>query len=129
MAYKTISDVFSAEWSLQLSKKLEWVEKGAYKIKTENYSDRPSFTGHTLLSIHRLNYHLFKQIDAAAEYRLLWQREARDNRQGWLSELIWEPISHLRLGVGYNFTDFSDDEFADNNYSVYGWFLRVQGKY
>ena len=129
MAYKSISDVFSAEGSLQLTKKLEWVEKGAYKIKTEDYVDRPSFTGHTLLSIHRLNYHIFKQIDAAAEYRLLWQREARDSRQGWLSEVTWEPISHLRLGVGYNFTDFSDDEFADNNYSVYGWFLRVQGKY
>jgi hypothetical protein len=33
------------------------------------------------------------------------------------------------LGVGFNFTDFSDNEFSDNDYSVYGWFLRVQGRY
>lgn len=129
MANKTVSDVFSGEWSLQLGKKLEWVDKTAYKVMTESYSDRPSFTGHTLLSLHRLNYHLFTQIDAALEYRLLCQMEAMDQRQGWLSELTWEPIDHLRLGVGFNFTDFSDDEFSDNNYSVYGWFLRVQGKY
>jgi len=31
--------------------------------------------------------------------------------------------------VGYNFTDFSDDEFSNNDYSVKGWFLRLQGTY
>jgi len=129
VANKSKSDVVSGEWSLQLGKKLEWVDKTAYKVKTEDFIDRPSFTGHTLLSIHRLNYHLFSQIDAALEYRLLWQKEAKDQRQGWLTELTWEPISHVRLGVGFNFTDFSDNEFADNNYTVYGWFMRVQGKY
>lgn len=129
LASKTVSDVFSGEWSLQLGKRFEWVDKTAYKVMTESYSDSPSFTGHTLLSIHRLNYHLFSRVDAAAEYRLLRQMEAKDQRQGWLSELTWEPIDHLRLGVGYNFTDFSDDEFSDNRYSVGGWFLRIQGKY
>jgi hypothetical protein len=129
LASKSISDVLSAEWSLQLGKKLEWVDKTAYRVKTECFVDRPAFTGHTLLSIHRLNYHLFSQVDAAGEYRMLWQMEARDQRQGWLAELSWEPISHVRLGAGFNFSDFSDNEFSDNNYSVYGWFLRVQGKY
>jgi len=129
LASKTISDVLSGEWSLQLGKKLEWVEKTAYKVSTEEYPDSPPFTGHTLLSLNRLNYHLLSQVDAALEYRVLWQLEARDQRQGWLTELDWEPVSHLRLGVGFNFTDFSDNEFAENNYSTYGWFLRVQGKY
>ncbi|HEY6837453.1 MAG TPA: hypothetical protein VI389_01790, partial [Geobacteraceae bacterium] len=129
VATKTISDVFSGEWSLQLCRKLEWVDKTAYKIVTERYADQPSFTGHTLLSIHRLNYRLLRRIDAAAEYRMLVQMEADDQRAGWLAEVTWEPIDHLRVGVGYNFTDFSDNEFADNNYSVSGWFLRVQGKY
>ena len=129
LASKTVSNVFSGECSLQLGKKLEWVEKTAYKVQCEDFVDRPSFTGHTLLSLHRLNYHLLSQVDAALEYRVLWQMEAKDQRQGWLSELDWEPVNHLRLGVGFNFTDFSDNEFSDNNYSTYGWFLRVQGKY
>lgn len=129
VANKTISDIFSGEWSLQLCNKLEWVDKTAYKVMTESYTDRPSFTSHTLLSLHRLNYHMFSQIDAAAEYRMLWQMEAKDQLNGWLFELSWEPISHLRLGVGYNFTNFTDNEFAENNYSKSGFFLRVQGKY
>jgi hypothetical protein len=63
------------------------------------------------------------------EYRILLQDEADDMRQGWLSEVTWEAVKHLRLGVGYNFTDFSDNEFSDNDYSVHGWFFRIQGRY
>jgi hypothetical protein len=57
------------------------------------------------------------------------QKEADDRRQGWLSELTWELMRHFRIGVGYNFTDFSDNEFSQNDYSVQGWFFRVQGRY
>ena len=38
-------------------------------------------------------------------------------------------MEHLMLGIGYNFTDFSDDELSANDYSLQGWFLRVQGRY
>ena len=63
------------------------------------------------------------------EYRILRQNLANDQLQGWLTEISWEPIDHLRVGVGYNFTDFSDDEYSDNDFSVQGWFFRLQGKY
>ena len=43
--------------------------------------------------------------------------------------MTWKVNSAFRLGGGYNFTDFSDDEFSQNDYSVKGWFIRVQGKY
>jgi hypothetical protein len=42
---------------------------------------------------------------------------------------MWRPIKHLRVGVGYNGTDFSDDEFSANDFSVRGWFFRLQGTY
>jgi hypothetical protein len=35
----------------------------------------------------------------------------------------------MRVGIGYNFTDFSDDLVNDRNYSESGAFLRVQGVY
>jgi hypothetical protein len=38
-------------------------------------------------------------------------------------------MENFRVGAGYNFTDFSDDEFSQNDYSVKGWFFRVQGRY
>jgi len=49
--------------------------------------------------------------------------------QGWLIEATWEVIRHFRVGAGYNFTDFSDNEFSPNDYSSQGWFIRVQGRY
>ena len=42
---------------------------------------------------------------------------------------MWNLHENFRIGGGFNFTDFSDDAFSTNNYSVTGWFLRVQGKY
>ena len=125
-AFETLTDVVSIEWSLDLNRSLEWVEKEAAKIKEEKTGGRPSVTTHTYLSIHRLNIRLYKAIDLGLEYRILWQKEASDRREGWLTELSWRFVDNLRFGMGYNFTDFSDNEFSDNDYSVYGWFIRLQ---
>jgi hypothetical protein len=128
-ASETKSDVASLEWSWDLTRYLEWVTKEAAKLKREQTGDGESMKTHSYLSIQRMNVHIWKRIDVGAEYRFLYQDEADDMRQGWLTELTWEPVNHLRLGVGYNFTDFSDNEFSDNDYSVHGWFFRIQGKY
>ncbi len=126
---ETAMDVFSIEWSYELTNALEWVDKLAFRTKTEETGGFAPFTSHTWLSIHRLNYQFAKAWDVGAEYRSLVQREANDQRDGWLTEVMWRANRHVRLGVGFNFTDFSDNEFSDNDYSVYGWFLRLQGKY
>ena len=126
---QTTKDIASIEWSLDINHALEWVGKQAFKIKREQWADYPAVTTHTYLSIQRLNYHIRPKFDLGMEYRILSNREADDQRQGWLSELSWKAMQHLRLGAGYNFTDFSDNEFSDNNYSTYGWFMRVQGIY
>jgi hypothetical protein len=125
----TESDVASIEWSWELHRYLEWVTKEAAKFKKDESGDGPSVKTHTYLTIQRLNFHLWKRIDFGAEYRILFQEEADDLRQGWLTEFTWEAIDHLRFGVGYNFTDFSDNEFSENDYSVHGVFVRMQGKF
>ena len=57
-------------------------------------------------------------------------KEAGDNSvDGFLLEVNRLILNHLRLGVGYNFTDFSDDALTANDYKVSGFFFRVQGKY
>lgn len=126
---KTKADVFSVEWSAELSRYVEWVEKEAARIKTEKIENRDQVTTHTYLSIHRLNFHIWRPIDLGIEYRVLRQKEAQDQREGYLTELSWQIVKYLRFGVGYNFTSFSDNEFSDNNYSVFGWFVRLQSKY
>ncbi len=124
----TVLDTISLEWSLQLTRTLEWVEKNALRWKEES-SATDDFNSRSWLSLHRLNYLFTKSIDTGLEYRRLTESSASGERVGWLSELGWRPKKQVRLGVGYNFTDFSDDERSLNNYSVQGWFVRIQGIY
>jgi hypothetical protein len=128
-AFTSASDVASIEWSLDLTRSLEWVQKAAYKVKTEQAGLLPETSSETLLSINRLNWNFWRKFDLGVEYRILAQQLADDKRQGWLTELMWEPVDHYRVGVGYNFTDFSDNEFSDNDYSLHGWFLRLQATF
>ncbi len=122
-------DIASIEWSLELTPALEWVDKLALRMKEERAGGRPSIATTTFLSINRLNYRIRPRIDLGAEYRLLSQQETDDQRQGWAADVMWRAMEHVRVGGGYNFTDFSDSEFSDNDYSVHGWFLRLQGTY
>jgi len=46
-----------------------------------------------------------------------------------LSEAMWSFTKYFSAGVGYNFTDFSDEMTSSNDYRMQGWFLRVQGRY
>ena len=125
----TETDVLSADWSYQITPKLEWVGKQAIKFSEETTSGLPTVENDTLLTIQRFNYNFYRKYELGAEYRLRSQTLADDREQGWLVEFMWRPIKHLRLGVGYNFTDFSDDEFSENDFSVKGLFFRIQGAY
>jgi len=70
-----------------------------------------------------------RKWDVGLEYRILKQFQAHDHRQGFLIEVDREILDHLRIGAGINFTDFTDNEFSDNNYSTQRFFIRIQGKY
>ena len=124
----TVLDTISVEWSLQIIRAFEWVEKNAVRWKEET-SATDTYQSRSWLSLHRLNYLFRKSIDAGLEYRRLTETASSGQRSGWLSEVGWRPKKQVRLGVGYNFTDFSDDERSLNNYSVQGWFIRIQGIY
>jgi hypothetical protein len=125
----TDTQVVSVEWSFDLTPQLEWVEKDALKVKDEKTGDRSPVRTNTSLSIHRLNYNFMGDFDLGIEYRMKRVKEADDQQVGWLTELMYRVGKHMRLGVGFNFTDFSDNEFSENDYSVRGMFVRVQGKY
>lgn len=62
-----------------------------------------------------------------AEYRWL-DVEDGGTRQGGLIGIDRDLGRNLRLGVGYNFTDFSDD-LTDFDYDHRGWFLNLVGWY
>jgi hypothetical protein len=70
-----------------------------------------------------------KQFLLGTEYRLMDQDIANDRRSGFATELMWDGLNPVRLGLGYNFSDVSDNEYVDYNFSTRGPFLRVQGRF
>ena len=68
-------------------------------------------------------------LDIGAEYRILVQKLADDRKDGYLVEGMYHIQKYLTLGLGYNFTDFSDDLTSRNDYSVKGFFIRIIGKF
>lgn len=125
----TFTRVLSIEWSYDLTHRLEWVEKDAVKTSEEQTGDWAPVRSRTALNIHRLNYNFVDAWDLGLEYRLRSVDITDDSQTGWLAELMYALGDHFRIGLGYNFTDFSDNEFSENDYSVRGTFLRFQGKY
>jgi hypothetical protein len=76
----------------------------------------------------RTRWHVAHMWDAMAEYRWLEQEEADNERGGMLLTVNRHIASNFKIGVGYNFTDFSDD-LTDLDYDHEGWFLNLVGKY
>jgi hypothetical protein len=126
---ETRTDILSVEWSFGVTRDLEWVEKVALKNTTEDNGNGAPVTTHATLAVNRLNVTIWSRLAAGLEYRTLSLREADDERAGWVTELLWKVKPNFRMGLGYNFTQFSDNEFSSNDYSMHGWFFRMQAKY
>jgi hypothetical protein len=75
----------------------------------------------------QVRYGLTTQWHALAEYRWLGVEDGGD-RQGFLVGVDRDVARNFRIGVGYNFTDFSDD-LTDFDYDHRGWFLNLVGRY
>lgn len=76
----------------------------------------------------QVRYHLRFQWDALVEYRWLHTNADGSSRQGWLAGVDRRLSENFRVGVGYNFTDFSND-LTQQDYDHKGWFLNFVGTY
>jgi hypothetical protein len=75
----------------------------------------------------QLRYRLVERWDALVEYRWLGVRDGGD-RKGFLVGVDRQLSRNFRIGLGYNFTDFSDD-MTHLRYDNKGWFLNIAGYY
>lgn len=80
------------------------------------------------LTVARADIHFIKEWDAVIEVRSLYVREARDRRTGVLAAIYRHIGDNAKFGVGYNFTDFSDD-LTDLSYRHRGIFMNVLATY
>ena len=122
------SDIFAVDWSYQLSQRIEWVGKQAMRW-SESGADASELRSRTSLTVQRLNWSMPKDLRFGTEYRLMDQDIANDQRRGFVTELMWEGLDPLILGLGYNFSDVSDNEYVDYDFSTKGPFFRLQGKF
>jgi len=81
----------------------------------------------TTFAAAQVRYDLRTQWHALAEYRWL-DVEDGGSKQGVLLGLDRDLNKNFRIGVGYNFTEFSDD-LTDFDYDHEGWFLNLVGTY
>jgi hypothetical protein len=79
------------------------------------------------LGVLRADWHWVHEWDVLTELRYLDARDAGDSQSGALVALYRHMGKHLKLGIGYNFTDFSDD-LTDMSYDSRGWFVNLIGK-
>jgi outer membrane protein OmpA-like peptidoglycan-associated protein len=82
------------------------------------------FSSRADLIVLRADLHIVKQWDALIEARRLKAREAGDARAGALVGVYRHVAKHAKIGIGYNFTTFSDD-LTDLSYRSRGWFLNA----
>ncbi|RZA33386.1 MAG: hypothetical protein EOP92_21155 [Lysobacteraceae bacterium] len=75
----------------------------------------------------QVRFRLIARWEGLAEYRWLAVKDGGDKR-GWLVGVDRQISENFKIGVGYNFTEFSDD-LTDLEYDNRGWFLNLAGYY
>ncbi|HZI58062.1 MAG TPA: flagellar motor protein MotB, partial [Verrucomicrobiae bacterium] len=107
-----------------------WSVGGKYAYRLGEASlDRvqPTFFDNTAnLSVLRLDWRFLKQWDTLAEVRQLGLPDLNQRRRGVLAAIYHHISKNLKVGLGYNFTDFSD-ELTDLRYNHRGIFVNLIG--
>jgi len=84
------------------------------------------FDNNASLYVVRGDYRLGKNWEFLGEMRLLDMADLNESRSGALLTISRYLGDHLKIGVGYNFTDFSED-LTDLSYDHHGFFLNLTG--
>lgn len=126
---RTIIDIASLAGIFELPFRLQLVEKVAYKHTIEADEELDDSINEIFLWINRLGFHLVDNLDIAVEYRLKVSLLQDDIEHGALIELAYLIANHARVGVGYNFTSFTDNLIDAEDKDSSGLYLRLTGIY
>jgi outer membrane protein OmpA-like peptidoglycan-associated protein len=112
----------------------KWLSVGVkYAIRTGELKPTAAPSGNWYASqaqlwILRSDLLFPRQWDALIELRRLSIRETADHRLGFLLGGYRHVGDHLKIGAGYNFTNYSDN-LADVSYRSHGFFVNMLGKF
>lgn len=126
----TKAHILSLEGIYELTQRLDI--GGKYAFRTEEYragrGEGDWYNSKLDLYAVRLNYEVIKSWYAFSEYHILRDITDDSYEHGALLGIYKEVQENLKVGVGYNFTEF-DDDLSDLDYSAKGWFINVIGKF
>src|SRR5262249_13807912 len=107
-----------------------WALGGKYAYRLGQASlDRSQlkfFANTAQLAVTRVYPRFWKNWDAMAEAPTLAHPDIQQRRRGALTAIYRRVCASLKVGVGYNFTDFSDD-LTDLRYNHRGIFVNLIG--
>ncbi|MBW2726310.1 MAG: flagellar motor protein MotB, partial [Deltaproteobacteria bacterium] len=109
-----------------------WSLGGKYAYRLGQVSldreDPDFFDNSAHLYILRSDLRFLKDWEGSVEGRMLHLPDLDERRSGALVTLYRYMGDHFKVGVGYNFTDFSED-LTDLSYDDHGWFLNMIGTF
>jgi len=124
------SEIFSVDGIYDLTEKLTVGAKYGYRsgdvALSRTSDDFISSDAH--LGILRFDYHVIKEWDLLAEARLLSSDLSDDTEFGALLGVYRHVGDNAKIGVGYNFSDISDD-LTDFGGDSGGFFVNLVGKF
>lgn len=124
------SNIFSFDIIYSFTKKLDIGGKWAYK-KAEMKAARDEsewFSAETTLYAVSLSYKFYQNWRVSGEYHWLISDMDNEKKEGVMAGIDYDIHENLRIGVGYNFTDFSDDLRYDD-YRARGVYINIIGKF
>jgi len=123
------SNIVSVDTIYDLSER--WSIGGKYAYRLGQVAlDRQNpefFDSRASLYVVRADWHFVHRWDVLMEYRLLDLPDAGDSRQGSLVGIYRHIGKNIKFGIGYNFTDFSDD-LTNLDFDSQGFFINIIGK-
>lgn len=124
------SNIFSIDANYKLTDWLTLGGKYGYRFgEVSLLRERDDFIDSTAqLGVIRADIHVVKKWDALIETRILDVDTAQDSQAGVLAAIYRHVGDNAKVGIGYNFTDFSDD-LTDLSYDDSGLFLNMIAKF
>ena len=124
------SHIVSADVMYDLTPR--WTLGGKYAYRLGQVAldrDNPEFLdSRASLYVLRADWHFVHRWDALFEARWLDLPDADDSRSGALLGIYRHFGNHIKVGAGYNFSDFSDD-LTQLDYRHQSLFVNLVGKY
>jgi hypothetical protein len=122
------SHILSLDASYDLTKTLTLGGKYAYRLGEVSLSrENPEYFDNSAhLITARGDWRFLKDWETTLEGRMLLMPALNESKGGAVIMLYRYLGKNLKVGIGYNFTDFSDD-MTDLSYDHHGFFFNLIG--